>query len=351
MLNNKFIAIEGVIGVGKTTLARLLQPRFAATVLLEVFEENPFLALFYEDRDRYAFQAQIFFLLSRYHQQYQTVPGALQRGTLLSDYTFAKDELFAWLNLRDDELAMYGRVHAALSEKIPRPDLIVYLRADHDVLMRRITLRDRPYERDMDPEYIRRVAAAYDNWLARLADVPVLTIETNDLDFLSRPQDLDYIEQQVQEALAKQTNGRPDMAAGQLRALQQGNMAAFQQFHQQLDQSKGFDPDLFFNFILLVEELGELATELIRIWGESKRMTDDDRPTTDTLEEVLSRHRPALRNELADLLAYLLKLANYTGIDLEQAYLEKMRLNIDRDWPPERSNPSSQLSNDNRSQG
>jgi deoxyguanosine kinase len=340
MLNNKFIAIEGVIGVGKTTLTRLLQPYFDASVLLEVFEENPFLPFFYEDRDRYAFQTQIFFLLSRYHQQYQAVPGALQRGSLISDYTFAKDELFAWLNLRDDELLMYGRVHAALSEKIPRPDLIVYLHANHDVLMRRIALRDRPYERDMDPEYIRRLAAAYDNWLSRLSDVPVLTVDTNDLDYLARSQDLEQIANLIREALEQQANGRPNDAVDQLHILQQGNMAAFQQFHHRLDESKGFDPDLFFNFILLVEEMGELATELVHIWGESKRPTTDGQPPTAVFDEVVGRHREALRNELADLLAYILKLANYTGIDLEQAYLEKMRANVNRHWPPERSNRS-----------
>ena len=142
MRGNEYIAIEGVIGIGKTTLARLLQPHYDATVLLEVFEENPFLADFYGDRERYAFQTQIFFLLSRYHQQNKAVPEALSKGMLVSDYTFAKDELFAWLNLKDDELSMYGRVHAALSEKIPRPDLIVFLTADHDVVMRRIALRD-----------------------------------------------------------------------------------------------------------------------------------------------------------------------------------------------------------------
>ena len=160
-MNPNYIAIEGVIGVGKTTLARLLQPRFAASILLEVFEENPFLAEFYGDRERYAFQTQLFFLLSRYHQQRLAVPEALRRGMLISDYTFAKDELFAWLNLKDDELAMYGRVHAALGEKIPKPSLIVYLHADHDLLMRRITLRDRPYERNMDPNYIRELTSAY----------------------------------------------------------------------------------------------------------------------------------------------------------------------------------------------
>jgi deoxyguanosine kinase len=164
-MSHKYIAIEGVIGVGKTTLARLLQPHFEAKILLEVFEENPFLADFYQDRGRYAFQTQIFFLLSRYHQQHKAVPRALRKATLISDYTFAKDELFAWLNLKDDELAMYGRVHAALSEKIPKPDLIVYLRAEHETIMRRIAQRDRPYERDMDPGYIRELATAYDAWL------------------------------------------------------------------------------------------------------------------------------------------------------------------------------------------
>ena len=90
-MTNNFVAIEGVIGVGKTTLARLLQPKFNASILMEVFEENPFLAEFYGDRERYAFQTQIFFLLSRYHQQHQAVPDALSKGALLSDYTFAKD--------------------------------------------------------------------------------------------------------------------------------------------------------------------------------------------------------------------------------------------------------------------
>ena len=203
-MKNKYIAIEGVIGVGKTTLARLLEPHFNASVLLEVFEENPFLADFYGDRERYAFQTQIFFLLSRYHQQHQAVPEALRRGALISDYTFAKDELFAWLNLKDDELAMYGRVHAALGEKIPKPDLIVYLDADHEVTMRRIMLRDRPYERNMDPDYIKEVSAAYKAWLSNLEDTAVLTIDTTDLDFLANEADLAHVISLIEDALAQQ---------------------------------------------------------------------------------------------------------------------------------------------------
>lgn len=335
-MTNKYIAIEGVIGVGKTTLARLLQPRFDASTLLEVVEDNPFLSKFYQDRERFAFQTQIFFLLSRYHQQYQAIPAALRRGNLISDYTFAKDELFAWLNLRDDELAMYGRVHAALGEKIPRPDLIVYLRADHDVLMRRIALRDRPFERDMDPGYIREVLAAYDAWLSRLSDVPVLTVETNDLDYLSRPADLERITRLIVDALERATPTAATPADPQLQTLQQGRIAAFQQFHRDLDAVKGFDGDLFFNYLLLVEEMGELATELVKIWAESKRRLVNGRGPAATLEEAIEGNRAALRGELADLLAYILKLANYTGIDLEQAYLEKMRLNLGRNWPTER---------------
>ncbi len=334
---NKYIAIEGVIGVGKTTLARLLQPVFQATVLLEVFEENPFLAKFYQERDRFAFQTQIFFLLSRYHQQHQAVPDALNKGWLVSDYTFAKDELFAWLNLKDDELAMYGRVHAALGEKIPKPDLIVYLRADHEVLMRRIALRDRPYERDMDPAYIRELAAAYDAWLSNLQDIPVLTIPTNDLDFLSRSEDLLHVAGLIRAALEQQKSPPVSPAENQMHLLQAQNLVAFQQFHRQLDSSKGFDPDLFFNYILLTEEVGELATELIQVWGESRLEVQNGRSPAEAHQEAISRHRNSLKNELADLLAYLLKLANYTGIDLEQAYLEKMRINIGREWPTERT--------------
>src|SRR5512143_2957752 len=139
-----YVAIEGVIGVGKTTLARLLQPVFDSELLLEVFEENPFLSDFYSDRQRYAFQTQIFFLLSRYHQQQRTVSELLaeEPGGLIADYTFEKDALFASINLKGDELEMYHRVHEALAEKIIPPDLILYLRADTGTLMQRIAMRD-----------------------------------------------------------------------------------------------------------------------------------------------------------------------------------------------------------------
>ena len=163
-----YIAIEGVIGVGKTTLARLLQPAFGSELLLEVFEENPFLSDFYSDRERYAFQTQIFFLLSRYQQQRRGVNTILDAGkSLLSDYTFAKDSLFARINLKGDELEMYKRVHQALAEKISLPDLLVYLSADTDVLMQRIALRDRSYERNIERSYIEELNQAYEEFFSR----------------------------------------------------------------------------------------------------------------------------------------------------------------------------------------
>ena len=198
-----YIAIEGVIGVGKTTLARLLKPAFNADLLLEVFEENPFLSDFYNDRERYAFQTQIFFLLSRYYQQKKAVPGAIADGNnLISDYTFEKDALFAGINLVGDELDMYQRVHEALAEKIPLPDLIVYLKADTDILLQRIASRDRPYERNMERAYIEKLNQAYEDFFGDYHHgSPVLAVETNDLDYLRHPEELKWVENRIRQAL------------------------------------------------------------------------------------------------------------------------------------------------------
>ncbi len=198
-----YVAIEGVIGVGKTTLARLLQPAFNAEILLEVFEENPFLSDFYADRERYAFQTQIFFLLSRYHQQRRTVHELIASGRhLFADYTFAKDALFAQINLKGDELDMYYKVHGALAEKIEKPDLLVYLQASTDMLMRRIAFRDRPYERQMERSYIDDLNHAYDSFFTKPFDhTPVLTIETDSLNILQTPEHLKLIENRIRQSL------------------------------------------------------------------------------------------------------------------------------------------------------
>jgi deoxyguanosine kinase len=198
-----YIAIEGVIGVGKTTLARLLQHTFEADVLLEIFEENPFLSDFYADRARYAFQTQIFFLLSRYHQQNSNVPRVLADGkSLIADYTFAKDALFAGINLHGDELDMYYKVHEALGEKIPKPDLLVYLQASTDTLMNRIAFRDRSYERQMERSYIDELNHAYEDFFSKPFDhTPVLKIDSNELNIIQNTEHLKQIENRIRETL------------------------------------------------------------------------------------------------------------------------------------------------------
>jgi deoxyguanosine kinase len=198
-----YIAIEGVIGVGKTTLARLLQPAFDAEILLEVFEENPFLSDFYSDRSRYAFQTQIFFLLSRYHQQRRGVTAILESGrSLCSDYTFAKDSLFARINLKGDELETYNNLHAALAEKIVLPDLLVYLRASTDTLMQRIAARDRSYERNMERSYIEELNLAYDDFFSTAyTETPLLVIDTNPLNIVQHTEHLRLIEHRIREQM------------------------------------------------------------------------------------------------------------------------------------------------------
>ena len=198
-----FIAIEGVIGVGKTSLARLLQIPFKSNILLEIFEENPFLSKFYEDRNRYAFQTQMFFLLSRYHQQRHGVPKLLEgKIPLISDYTFNKDALFAQITLVGDELEMYAQLHSVLAEKIPVPDLVVYLRASTDILMKRIALRDRSYERSMDRAYIDSVNKAYDGFFIKNNESShILIIDSDNLDFVHNEDDFHFIESNIRQEL------------------------------------------------------------------------------------------------------------------------------------------------------
>jgi deoxyguanosine kinase len=200
-----YFVIEGVIGVGKTTLARMLQKSFDANLALEIFEENPFLSDFYSDRQRYAFQTQIFFLLSRYHQQRETIPALLAaQKHIISDYTFDKDALFARINLSGDELDTYNNVHAALAEKIVRPDLIVYLRASTETLMQRIALRDRSYERNMEKSYIEELNQAYDQFFLNDCgtNCEILTIDTNNMDYVRNPEDLETIANRIRQTLA-----------------------------------------------------------------------------------------------------------------------------------------------------
>ena len=338
---HEYIAIEGAIGVGKTTLARMLAAALASELLLEVFEENPFLGDFYADRERYAFQTQIFFLISRYHQQHRVIPQTLAQSRLVSDYLFDKDRLFAHLNLANDELAMYDKVQTILGQQLPTPDLVVYLRADLDVLMQRIALRDRPYERNMERAYIEALRQAYEAFFHEYRQAPVLAIDTNDIDFVRSEQDRDYIiglvrtaldQGPIQQALPEMGNETP---AGGMRILEGGRrrLVDFQRFHQALDREKRFSTDLALNLAGLTEEVGEVARELKLTWAEAEKQVEraggDYR---EALDRSLGARRSLLAEEMADVLAYLLKLANYTGIDLEAAYLDKMGRNWNRVW-------------------
>ncbi|HEX6292639.1 MAG TPA: deoxynucleoside kinase [Herpetosiphonaceae bacterium] len=197
-----YIVIEGVIGVGKTTLTRLLAKPFSANVLLEVVEENPFLSDFYGDRARYAFQTQTFFLLSRYKQQTGEVAPQIGRANLLSDYLFAKNEIFARQNLSSDELTLFYQLYRTLSAHIPKPDLVVYLQADVDTLMARIALRDRPFERDMDRQYIADLRDAYEEFFASYTETPLLTVATDALNLVRDLQARAQVVGQIRAALA-----------------------------------------------------------------------------------------------------------------------------------------------------
>ncbi len=179
-----YIAVEGVIGVGKSTLARLLAAPFAAETLLEVVEENPFLQSFYGDRARYAFQTETFFLLSRYRQQRSIVRPAVGTRNLVSDYLFAKNQLFASLNLQGDEWDLFLQLYRALSERVQRPDLVIYLQADVDTLMARIAQRDRPFERNMDRGYIEQLRETYERFFASYTETPLLAVETDTLNLV-----------------------------------------------------------------------------------------------------------------------------------------------------------------------
>lgn len=197
-----YIVIEGVIGVGKTTLTRLLAKPFNADTLLEVVEENPFLSNFYADRARYAFQTQTFFTLSRFRQQTNDVAPRVCHTNLISDYLFAKNEIFARQNLTSDELDLFNQLYHTLAERVPKPDLVVYLQADVDTLMARIALRDRPFERDMDRRYIADVQAAYDQFFAGYTETPLLTIATDTLNIVLDVKARAQVIGQIRAALA-----------------------------------------------------------------------------------------------------------------------------------------------------
>ena len=187
------IAIEGTIGVGKTSLAGILGDRLEAKLILEEFEENPFLVEFYKDSDRFAFQTQLFFLLSRYRQQQQLQQTDLFTKTLISDYMFVKDRLFAALNLDDKEMSLYNAVARILEKNVASPDMVIFLQSDTDRLMQNIKLRGREYEKLINWKYIDALNQMYNEYFFRYDDSPLLIINTNDIDFVNNKDDLEEI--------------------------------------------------------------------------------------------------------------------------------------------------------------
>jgi len=192
------IAIEGVIGVGKTTLSRLLSESIGARLVLEIVEENPFLADFYRDMRRYAFQTQVFFLLSRYQQQMDMMQPDLFHPRIVSDYIFQKDRIFANLNLTDNELKLYERLFPLLERDVPTPDIIVYLQASHGVLMERIAKRGREFERAMPPDYIAALNEAYNYFFFHYSGAPLLIVNTNESDFPNNPAAVEDLRKRIE---------------------------------------------------------------------------------------------------------------------------------------------------------
>lgn len=197
MSENRYLVIEGVIGAGKTSLSRMLSERLQAQLVLEEVEENPFLKDFYRDRARYAFQTQMHFLFSRYQQQRDLKQTDLFRDKLVADYLFQKDRIFASLNLVDRELAMYERLVGWLELDVVKPDIVVYLQAHPDTLMERIARRNRPFEKDMDRDYIARLNDAYNHYFFHYTDTPLLVVNTNSIDFVNEPDDYEDLVKRI----------------------------------------------------------------------------------------------------------------------------------------------------------
>ena len=199
MRNLNYIAIEGPIGVGKTSLAKLLSKRLSAKLILEKFEDNPFLSEFYDDPTRFAFQTQLFFLLQRYQQQQDIRQVDMFHNLLISDYMFIKDRLFASLNLDDKEMNLYDSIANMMERNVINPDLIIYLQADTASLMKNIDKRGRNFESNISYEYINELNEIYTEYFFRYNDTPLVIINTNNIDFVENSEDFDNLLNEIHQ--------------------------------------------------------------------------------------------------------------------------------------------------------
>jgi deoxyguanosine kinase len=328
MSPHPYIAIEGAIGVGKTSLARILGEALSAEILLEVFEENPFLSDFYLDRERYAFQTQVFFLLSRYRQQHRVIAQTLKTAPLVSDYLFAKDWLFAHLNLAGDELDMYERVHAILGEHIPSPNLVVFLKAPTTTLMSRIALRDRIYERQMSFDYIESLRMAYERFFDDYRAGEVLTVDTEDFDFVHDPTVRSEIVARIKNAIRISVHQLPlpDVLRAPTDASTESRIGwrwpEVQEIERQHDL--GSESDLFLDFLALAEGLGGLGRTLRGVWSRQDQLFSQVGNRQEAREKAVEASGPELEEQLIDVFALVRRIASGAGIDLEHAYMSKL---------------------------
>ena len=197
-----YIAIEGPIGVGKTSLAKLLSKRLSAKLILEKFEDNPFLSEFYNDPGRFAFQTQLFFLLQRYQQQQDIRQVDMFHNLLISDYMFIKDRLFASLNLDDKEMNLYDSIANMMERNVINPDLIIYLQADTSTLMKNIDKRGRDFENNISYDYINALNEIYTEYFFRYNDTPLVIINTNNIDFVNNADDLDQVIEYIRQPVS-----------------------------------------------------------------------------------------------------------------------------------------------------
>lgn len=197
MEKSRYIAIEGPIGVGKSSLVELLAKELGGRTLLEEVDSNPFLPRFYADIKKFAFQTQLFFLLSRYQQQKEMCQQELFNSTVISDYLFAKDRIFAYLNLDENELGLYEQVYRLLDTRIPKPDLVIYLQASTQVLLDRINQRNIDYEKHVKEDYLERLVDAYNRYFFYYNDTPLLVVNTTEIDFVKNPADLTNLVKEI----------------------------------------------------------------------------------------------------------------------------------------------------------
>ena len=193
----RYIAIEGPIGVGKSSLAKILAQKYASRLVKEEVEGNPFLERFYENPRKFAFQTQLFFLLSRYRQQRELAQGDLFEAGLVCDYILAKDKIFALINLEDDEISLYESIYKLLVSTLPKPDLVIYLQARPEVLLSRVRKRGITYERNISLDYLRTLSDAYNEYFFHYNETPLLVVNTSEIDFVESPRDLEHLVREV----------------------------------------------------------------------------------------------------------------------------------------------------------